>query len=40
MGRDLLSFRTPLLVLGDTKQLPPIGDTGFFTDRTPDYRLT
>lgn len=40
MGRDLLSFGTPVLVLGDTAQLPPIGDAGFFTDREPDFQLT
>jgi exodeoxyribonuclease-5 len=40
MGRDLLSFRTPLLVLGDKAQLPPIGDGGYFTEREPDFQLT
>jgi exodeoxyribonuclease-5 len=40
MGHDLLSFRTPLLVLGDKAQLPPIGDGGFFTNGKPDFQLT
>jgi exodeoxyribonuclease-5 len=40
MGRDLLSFNTPVLVLGDVAQLPSIGDAGFFTRREPDYQLT
>jgi exodeoxyribonuclease-5 len=40
MGRDLLSFGTPLLVLGDKAQLPSIGDGGFFTEREPDFQLT
>src|SRR4051812_25783556 len=31
LGRDLLSFRIPLLVLGDPAQLPPIQGGGFFT---------
>src|SRR3954470_14248014 len=31
MGRDLLSFECPLLVLGDPAQLPPIQGGGFFT---------
>src|SRR5215475_1147916 len=31
MGRDLLSFECPLLVLGDPAQLPPIQGAGFFT---------
>ena len=40
MGRDLLSFGTPVLVLGDTAQLPPIYGGGFFTAREPDFQLT
>ena len=40
MGRDLLSFGVPLLTLGDTAQLPAIGDVGFFTNRKPDFQLT
>lgn len=38
MGRDLLSFNTPVLVLGDSGQLPPIMDTGFFTSRAADFK--
>lgn len=40
LGRDLLSFGTPILVLGDPGQLPPISGGGFFTDHEPDYLLT
>jgi exodeoxyribonuclease-5 len=40
MGEDLLSFGTPVLVLGDVAQLPPIGNAGYFTKREPDYQLT
>ena len=40
LGRDLLSFGVPLLVLGDPAQLPPISGGGFFTDTTPDIMLT
>jgi exodeoxyribonuclease-5 len=40
LGRDLLSFGTPLLVLGDPAQLPPIQGGGFFTDAEPDAMLT
>jgi len=40
LGRDLLSFGKPILVLGDPGQLPPIKDTGFFTDCEPDVLLT
>src|SRR6516162_8110157 len=40
MGRDLLSFECPLLVLGDPAQLPPIQGGGFFTDAEPDAMLT
>lgn len=40
MGADLLSFGRPVLVLGDPAQLPPVGDGGYFTDRTPDIMLT
>jgi exodeoxyribonuclease-5 len=40
MGLDLLSFGTPVLVLGDPGQLPPIMGTGFFTSRAPDFQLT
>src|SRR5690606_14115198 len=40
LGRDLLSFGTPILVLGDPGQLPPISGCGFFTEHEPDYLLT
>ena len=40
LGRDLLSFGTPLLVLGDPAQLPPIQGGGFFTNAEPDAMLT
>src|SRR5256885_12613022 len=40
LGRDLMSFGVPLLVLGDPVQLPPIQGGGFFTDTEPDAMLT
>ena len=40
LGRDLMSFDCPLLVLGDPAQLPPIAGGGFFTDAEPDVMLT
>lgn len=40
LGRDLLSFGTPVLVLGDPGQLPPISGGGFFTEHEPDCLLT
>ena len=40
LGRDLLSFGVPLLVLGDPAQLPPIQGGGFFTEADPDVMLT
>ncbi len=40
LGRDLLSFGIPLLVLGDPAQLPPIQGAGFFTEAEPDAMLT
>ena len=40
LGRDLLSFGKPVLVLGDTAQLPPVKGGGFFTDAEPDVMLT
>src|SRR5437660_1531212 len=40
LGRDLLSFDCPLLVLGDPAQLPPIAGGGFFTAAKPDAMLT
>ncbi|ACM37016.1 MULTISPECIES: ATP-dependent DNA helicase [Rhizobium/Agrobacterium group] len=40
LGRDLMSFGTPILVLGDPGQLPPVTGGGFFTEQEPDYLLT
>lgn len=40
LGRDLLSFNKPVLVLGDPAQLPPVKGGGFFTDAEPDFMLT
>jgi ATP-dependent exoDNAse (exonuclease V) alpha subunit len=44
LGRDLMSFGVPVLVLGDPAQLPPIqsgaNGAGFFTESEPDAMLT
>lgn len=40
LALDLLSFETPVLVLGDPAQLPPVKDTGYFIDTEPDVMLT
>ena len=40
LGHDLMSFDTPILVLGDPAQLPPIKGSGFFTEHEPDFLLT
>ncbi len=40
LARDLMSFGTPILVLGDPGQLPPVSGGGFFTEAEPDYLLT
>jgi exodeoxyribonuclease-5 len=44
LGRDLLSFGVPVLVLGDPAQLPPVqggaSTGGFFTEAEPDAMLT
>jgi exodeoxyribonuclease V len=45
LGRDLISFGTPILVLGDPGQLPPVksgegGTAGYFTEKEPDVMLT
>ncbi len=40
LGRDLLSFGKPVLVLGDPAQLPPVKGGGFFTAAAPDIMLT
>ncbi len=40
LGRDLLSFGVPVLVLGDPGQLPPVRGAGFFTSGKKDAMLT
>ena len=40
LGRDLISFGIPVLVLGDPAQLPPIQGGGYFTSAEPDAMLT
>ena len=40
MARDLMSFKKPILVLGDPGQLPPIEGAGAFTNVAPDIMLT
>jgi ATP-dependent exoDNAse (exonuclease V) alpha subunit len=40
LGRDLMSFGVPVLVLGDPAQLPPVKGGGFFTEHEPDVMLT
>ena len=40
LGRDLISFGKPILVLGDPAQLPPVKGGGFFTEAEPDLMLT
>lgn len=40
LGRDLMSFGAPVLVLGDPAQLPPIQGGGYFTEHEPDAMLT
>lgn len=40
LARDLLSFGTRILVLGDPAQLPPVKDEGFFINSAPDVMLT
>lgn len=40
MARDLLSFKVPILVMGDPGQLPPVGGEGYFTKGEPDAFLT
>src|SRR5689334_22324343 len=40
LARDLLSFKVPVLVLGDPAQLPPVQGAGFFTAAKPDIMLT
>lgn len=40
MGKDLESFGTKILVLGDPFQLPPLNGQGYFTSGKPDFMLT
>ena len=40
LARDLMSFGTPILVLGDPAQLPPVNGAGYFTETSPDVMLT
>lgn len=40
IGKDLLSFGVPVLVLGDPAQLPPVSGAGYFTNGRPDSMLT
>ena len=40
LGKDLLSFGTKILVLGDPAQIPPVKGGGFFTEAEPDAMLT
>jgi ATP-dependent exoDNAse (exonuclease V) alpha subunit len=40
IGRDLLSFGVPIIVIGDPAQLPPVEGAGFFTTDEPDFMLT
>jgi exodeoxyribonuclease-5 len=40
LARDLLSFGSKILVLGDPAQLPPVKAEGFFIDGKPDVMLT
>lgn len=40
LARDLLSFGTRVLVLGDPAQLPPVKGEGFFINAAPDVMLT
>lgn len=40
LARDLLSFGTKVLVLGDPAQLPPVKGAGYFIDAEPNVMLT
>lgn len=40
IANDLLSFKVPILVLGDPAQLPPVFGTGFFMQGKPEMLLT
>lgn len=39
LGEDLMTYRIPIIVLGDPAQLPPVGDGGYFTSGEPDVLL-
>lgn len=39
LGKDLISYRIPMLVVGDDGQLSPVSGTGFFTKSKPDFNL-
>jgi len=39
MAKDLVSFKVPILVLGDPAQLPPVKGKGAWIDAKPDYLL-
>lgn len=39
LGKDLESFGTKILAIGDPAQLPPIYGAGYFTSREPDFLL-
>ena len=40
IASDLLSFKTPILVLGDPAQLPPVRGRGYFMTPNPEIMLT
>jgi len=40
LAKDLLSFGVKILALGDPFQLPPVKDSGYFTNAKPDHLLT
>ena len=40
LALDLMSFRHPIIVIGDPGQLPPVRGAGFFTAAEPDAMLT
>lgn len=40
LANDTLSFKKPVLVLGDPAQLPPVQGAGYFTQNRPDHILT
>ena len=40
VAKDLLSFRRPILVMGDPAQLPPVKGKSPFASEKPDAMLT